>query len=530
MEKQVYKYFNKVQHRAMNVMAAEEVYVMARGTGKTTGIMAPRVHKMVVEMPGSRGVFVAPTYTKAWANTLPPVIAGLKSLGYIEGVHFVLRKTPPKFFRKPAIPPEHFENVISFWNGSHIQVLSQDRAGSANGSSIDWIIVDEAKLINKRRFDSEVMPAMRGNRDLFGEHPLHHSVMYLTDRPDGINGRWITAKKNRMNPRLIKLILLEQLQINKLRKKALDPSLSKKESSKLRARAKQSERKLAPLRRKAVYYSQASALENIDILGVDFIEKQRKQLTSSMFMTSILNIEIKKLEDGYYPALNPDVHCYTADLVEYSNPYITRKGSELDSDVDPNARLYISCDYGARINTVVVGQVKGFTMDIVNAMFVKAPLTARNLAKKFCRYYSKHKKKDIVYYFDSTAKHMGSIKNSYLTQWIDELEKNGWKVTKVNIGKTPYHDHRITLAGNVLDNSNMDVCNVRFNSVNCNFLLISMQMAGTKEGRSGVEKDKSSERNDNVPDEEATDFSDAFDTLIWGYNNKTLSASNHYMG
>jgi len=517
------KYFNKVQHRAMNVMASEEVYVMARGTGKTTGIMAPRVQKMILEMPGSRGAFVAPSYTKAWTNTLPPVLSGLKNLGFKEGYHFVIRRKPPAWFKKPAVRPEEFENVISFWNGSHIVVISQDRSGSANGASIDWIIVDEAKLINRQRFDSEVMPAMRGNRDLFGDHPLHNSVMYLTDRPDGINGRWITDKKNRMDPELIRFILSKQLEVNQIRKKIHTEQLSLTWKAKLNQKANKMERALAPLRVKAMYYSEASALDNLDILGVEFINKQERQLPSSVFMTSILNIPIRKLEDGYYPALNPDRHCYTAAPVEYANPMLKKKDSSLDSDVDRDAPLYLACDYGARINTVVVGQIEGHQLNVLNAMFVKAPLNTKNLAEKFCRYYAKHKKKELTYFYDSTAKHSTSINQSYVDQWLKVLSKNGWRVTRVYIGRTPNHDKRMILASNVFDDNNLDVINVRFNSVNCNFLLISMQMAGTKEGRSGVEKDKGSERDPNVADEEATDFSDSFDTLLWGIVYKLLS-------
>lgn len=522
-------YYNSIQQRSMNVMCSEEVYVIARGGGKTTGIMAPRIRTKVLEMPGSRGGIVSPSYTKAWTNTLPPVISGLKNLGLVEGVHFVVRKRPPDWFRKSIVTPEDFENVISFWNGSHIVVLSQDRKGSANGASFDWLICDEAKLIDKQRFDSEIMPAMRGNRELFGDHPLHHSVMFLTDRPDGINGRWITAKKSRMDKDLIRYILLEQLQINKLEEKQRDTGLTQKYRSELRKIIKRKRLELVPFRKKGVYYCEASALENIEILGVDYFYKQEKQLPRILFMTSILNIATKRIEDGYYPNLNPDVHTYIAPGVEYSNPYITNKTSDTDADVCTDEPLHLGCDYGSRINTVVVGQKSGNTLNVVNALYVKAPLKCENLADKFCRYYKNHGNKTIHYYFDSTAQHFRSTGDSYLDVWKKALKKNGWTVKEHFIGRTPGHDKRMILASNVFNEDNLDVCDVRFNSVNCNFLLLSMQLAGVSERKHGLEKDKSSERNPNVPDEEATDFSDAFDTLLWGVVYKANATSTGWI-
>src|SRR5690554_5083650 len=129
-----------------------ELNELSRGVGKTEGIIAPRSERLIHAMPGSTGAFVTKTFRAALTNTIPPVIRGWNNRGYYEGVHFVIGKRPPKWFASPHTKPLEYKYTISWYNGTVIHILSQDRNGSANGLSIDWVIVDEAKFINKEKF------------------------------------------------------------------------------------------------------------------------------------------------------------------------------------------------------------------------------------------------------------------------------------------------------------------------------------------------------------------------------------------
>ena len=42
----------------------------------------------------------------------------MEALGYIQGVHYVVGRKPPKSFAKAIIEPSDYEHVISFYNGS----------------------------------------------------------------------------------------------------------------------------------------------------------------------------------------------------------------------------------------------------------------------------------------------------------------------------------------------------------------------------------------------------------------------------
>jgi hypothetical protein len=154
-------HYNIPQLRSMTVFAPEEWAVLARGTGKTKGIIAPKSERLLNMMPRCTGVIVGATFQQILTRTLPPVIAGWEKLGYINGKHFLIGIKPPKVWREkfdwkgPYHLPLNYEYFISWWNGAGVQLVSQDRAGSSNGVSIDWIMGDEAKLLNRERWNSK---------------------------------------------------------------------------------------------------------------------------------------------------------------------------------------------------------------------------------------------------------------------------------------------------------------------------------------------------------------------------------------
>lgn len=71
---------------------------------------------------------------------------------------------------------------------------------------------------------------------------------------------------------------------------------------------------LRELRRSAFVVRRASTLENVDILGEDYIRQLKRDLPAYTFAVSILNIKIKKSNDGFYSNLDIDrVHGYIPD-------------------------------------------------------------------------------------------------------------------------------------------------------------------------------------------------------------------------
>lgn len=70
--------------------------------------------------------------------------------GFHRGKHYVIGIKPPKKlgWPDPVIPPSNWENTISFYNGSIGTIISQDRKGTSNSLSLDYLDIDEAKFID----------------------------------------------------------------------------------------------------------------------------------------------------------------------------------------------------------------------------------------------------------------------------------------------------------------------------------------------------------------------------------------------
>ena len=89
------------------VQANKTYIVAARGTGKSEGVDAPFVLRNVWAMPGSTGALISPSYAKAWGNTLPALVNGLKMWGYLPEVHYYIGRRAPEHanFAKPKREP-----------------------------------------------------------------------------------------------------------------------------------------------------------------------------------------------------------------------------------------------------------------------------------------------------------------------------------------------------------------------------------------------------------------------------------------
>ena len=203
-EKRVY--FNKPQLLAQYIGAKTTVIVAGRRTGKTDSIASPFVLRNMQRMPGSTGGIVVPTFKHGLTNTIPGLLAAWKRWGYINGIHYVVGRKPPKSFAKPITEPADYEHVITFYNGSVAIIISQDRPGSSNSLTLSWLLIDEAKFIDYNKLKDETLPANGGIRSFFGHHSFNHSMMVLSDMPQTQKGSWFLHYREKMDPELIEMI------------------------------------------------------------------------------------------------------------------------------------------------------------------------------------------------------------------------------------------------------------------------------------------------------------------------------------
>lgn len=529
MKKQLH--FNKPQLCSLMIGAPVEVLVAGRGTGKTEGVLAPKCSKCYFgTMPRGTGVVLGATYNQILTRTLPALVAGLERLGYVNNVHYIVGKKPTEKWVKlwkwkgPYRPPFEYKYFISWWNGGGAHLVSQDRKGSSNGITIDWIVGDEAKLLNVEKFRTELLPANRGIIPEFSDNPYHHGMTLTTDMPVGASGRWILEYFDKMDKEKINEIW--RIQVARYQLKHI---LSKEtRSTYQKAIGKQIEvldAELKDLRKDLLYYHEASTLENIHALGIEYIKQQLRDTTPFQFDTQILNLRPLKLEDGFYPDFDEEIHGYFAnnnsflESLDYDFAKIASIDCRRDSDLNMKAGLHISLDYNRRIHPLVVGQSTRTQtrkeIKILKGLHSLYPGKLKEVLQMFIQYYRPMDRKVVYYWYDHTA-----VGDQHETRICDEvtdtLSAAGWVVIPMYIGKSRNHEDRYRMWGHLLSNSGKYDIDFRINRENCDKLILSLYQAQAELRKDGFGKDKKTEQDPNFPAEESTHYTEALDHMVWG--------------
>lgn len=308
------------------------------------------------------------------------------------------------------------------------------------------------------------------------------------------------------------------------------------------------------LRRNCFYFVRASSLDNIDILGEDYIRRMKRDLPPLVFAISILNIRPKKSGEGFYCNFDPERHTYIDDdcpaidksydikqgkqmvggtyyPTEYESPdfdYLSGvKNCTLDGDLDDSLPLEVALDYNNLINWIVIGQmvkVNGVeTLNVINSMFVKNGQMIQDLIRDFAHYYAPHFKKNpqVNYYYSHTAKFrlhgisMLDIKDTV----IQEMQKFHIEVHPIDEGQAPKHEQKYQDINSAFAGYSWPA--IRFNAQNNEALLGAIENCDVQIGYNGFRKDKSGEKmsvdaEDATPEELRTDGTDAFDELYMG--------------
>lgn len=179
----------------------------------------------------------------------------------IEGIHYVVGKKPPKYFRQPIIDPRDYEHVISFYNDSVAVIISQDRPGSLNSLTLSWLLVDEAKFIDYAKLKDEILPANGGIKLYLGKHSHNHSIMMLSDMPQTQKGSWFLHNRDKMDVQLIKTIEATVYEIWRTKERIL--ALNAKGAqvpSYLKGHLRRLDRDLNKMRSVAVCYREYSSI------------------------------------------------------------------------------------------------------------------------------------------------------------------------------------------------------------------------------------------------------------------------------
>ena len=303
-------------------------------------------------------------------------------------------------------------------------------------------------------------------------------------------------------------------------------------------------------------YYEASTLDNIDLLGIEYIQRMKRDLPPLIFALSILNMKKVKSNDGFYSLLDiENIHGYTPELpqsvidrsirkktastivggqainTDYESPDFDVlqgiKDCSADGDIFDEDDLYIALDYNANINWVVTGKIGetergGECLFTLSSMFVKNERKLEQLMKDWCKYYAPHKKhnRHVTYFYDATAKfraYASENQRDFKDIVIDVLEHNGWDVSAVDMGTPMEHEAKFHDINEALSESGR--LSVRFNEENNQDLIVAMEHTTVEVGYKGFRKCKKGEKlpeTETDPLELRTDGTDAWDVLFLG--------------
>ena len=517
-------YFNAPQRLTQLIGAHTTVIVAGRRTGKTDSIASPFVLRNMQRMSGSTGGIVVPTYKHGLTNTIPGLLAAWKRWGFINGVHYVIGRKPPRSFGKPIIEPAEYEHVITFYNGSCAIIISQDRPGSSNSLTLSWLLIDEAKFIDYERLKDETLPANGGIKSHFGHHSFNHSVMILSDMPQTQKGSWFLHYQEKMDVDLIETIKGTIYEIWRVKQRIREindhgTGVPKTLFNYLR----RLDANLNKMRSVAVYYKEYSSIENLQLLGESYIKQMKRDLTPKTFQTSILCQRIGIAKDGFYSSMR-EGHKYNDSDFDYLDSLgydfdAAELDSRADKDLNPFAPICIGMDYNANINWIVAGQPSGRRLNVIKSFYTKFERKIPALIEDFCRYYMHHECKLVVYYYDSTALGGNYAVNEQDFHWVvcHEFERHGWQVEDINLGNPMRHDEKYLLINQGFAGKQRLM--PMFNRQNNDDLILAIQTAGVVRGRNGFRKDKGGEKLAETEEDllqHRTDGTDAFDTLYIG--------------
>lgn len=504
----------------MAMRAHTEVWIAARAVGKTRGIIAPRLAHNVHALPRSLGGYVVPSLKKFKQQLGQSLIRGLYDLGYKENKHFVIQQPPPRSWPRAYNQVLDYEYSLSWNNGSSISFISQAVGAGGVGSSYDFTINDESRLTDVVKLDQDYMPAVRGNIQHFGGRSEHFSLLLCTDRPMTKAGRWVYRYRHLVDDKTNNYILQLNGESNKLWFALKSGTLTDSTVARYTTERNRIGRMLNALRKDACYYGEASVLDNIHNLGMDWLLEKEQTVPDHIFRAAYLNEEVDLVTGAFYHGLSDDSHCYTPAITAsmHARPIGRAYVPDCtdDREIIPHLPLDIALDYGGNINCLVVGQQLEDLFRVDNGFHVLHPKVTADVVYAFTQYYAPHRNKHVNYYMDKTARDRGGQSSfNYEQIVVNTLRSEGWDVNVVYIGQQPSPEARYNMWGRLLRTVPAPVM---FNRDNCEDLLTSMRLCQVRDGRGGrVEKNKTAEGKGDIEDEVLLPhYSDALDTLVYG--------------
>lgn len=523
-------YMNGVQMLASiidpNMLYAE----WGRATGKTEGVMGPRLIRVANDMPGELSFLVHKTYVALMTNVWPniqayfsrPVIVNGRQRAMLEyGVDYVVGETRlPSHFRLPRYPVSYAKHSVIFRNGAHLQLVSSDQPESVAGRNAVHAFIEEMKHNSGEKLKSRLFPSLRGGSAEIRKSAYYEGVTGVSDtaRVDLGEDDWFEDYEQNMNHELIEEIasvslavnksLYRQFVLNREMRETKNPVSMEKirlEQQQLAAFLARWRPRLADMRRNAVYYIRASSFRNKDILGPKFFKTQLDTLDMDEFLTAICGVRHKEVTNKFFAAYDKarhqfkDSYVYDAILSHDLKDKFLLTARYL-RHYDRREPLYVGYDPGA-FSSMIVGQKKDFgrQLDIIKEFWAYYPEEQEGLAQQFYQFFGADAVNKVIHLYPDRA---GNKRREELEQITTDsralkaaLEGYGFSVILHNEGAaTIYHWQQFKLCMMLFGEQRDFLPRVRIDENECKNLCSAILISPLVKKGNSIELDKSSEK------------------------------------
>ena len=527
-------FLNHVQLLA-NLIDPNMLYTeWARATGKTEGVIVPRLIRVVNDMPGELSFLVHKTYVALMTNVWPniqasfsrPVIVNGKQRPMLEyGIDYVVGEAKlPSHFRLPRYPVSYAKHSVIFRNGAHLQLVSSDQPESVAGRNAVHAFIEEMKHNSGERLKSRLFPSLRGGGAEIRKSAYYEGVTGVSDtaRVDLGEDDWFEEYENKMDQQLIDEIASVALAVNasayrlftmqqELRQ-TKNPVLIEKirlETQKQNAFVNRWKPRLADMRRNAIYYIRASSFCNKDILGPKFFKTQLDTLDMDEFLTSICAIRHKEVTNKFFTTYDREKH-------QFKDSYIYDQILKFDlknsftltarylQHYDKNEPLYMGYDPG-NFQSLIVAQKKdyGRRLDVIKEFWAYIPDDQQNLAQQVYAFFGSDAIDKTIHIYpdragNKTKEELEQITTDSLTM-KSALESYGFSVILYNEGQaTIYHWQQFRLCQLLFAEKLPLLPKVRIDENECPNLCSAILISPLKKTNGKIELDKSSEKKEGL--------------------------------
>ena len=527
-------FLNHVQLLA-NLIDPNMLYTeWARATGKTEGVIVPRLIRVATDMPGELSFLVHKTYVALMTNVWPniqasfsrPVIVNGKQRPMLEyGIDYVVGEAKlPSHFRLPRYPVSYAKHSVIFRNGAHLQLVSSDQPESVAGRNAVHAFIEEMKHNSGERLKSRLFPSLRGGGAEIRKSAYYEGVTGVSDtaRVDLGEDDWFEEYENKMDQQLIDEIASVALAVNasayrlftmqqELRQ-TKNPVLIEKirlETQKQNAFVNRWKPRLADMRRNAIYYIRASSFCNKDILGPKFFKTQLDTLDMDEFLTSICAIRHKEVTNKFFTTYDREKH-------QFKDSYIYDQILKFDlknsftltarylQHYDKNEPLYMGYDPG-NFQSLIVAQKKdyGRRLDVIKEFWAYIPDDQQNLAQQVYAFFGSDAIDKTIHLYpdragNKTKEELEQITTDSLTM-KSALESYGFSVILYNEGQaTIYHWQQFRLCQLLFAEKLPLLPKVRIDENECPNLCSAILISPLKKTNGKIELDKSSEKKEGL--------------------------------